>query len=107
METAAQLEQAAGGSGARLELGWAPRTENEEADALSNEDFSKFAAQHRVPVDLTTMKWLYLDRLMKAGVEFDQARQEQRLKHKGLRGRWLAATRRKGVEERLRFRDPW
>ena len=45
-------------------LQWIPRERNEEADALSDFDFTRFPAQHRVEPDLENMNCLVLDELM-------------------------------------------
>ena len=47
-----------------LALSWAPREQNEEADALTNEDFSGFDPMRRVAVQLSDVKWIVLDKMM-------------------------------------------
>jgi hypothetical protein len=47
-----------------LRLGWAPRDQNEEADALTNNDFSAFDLGRRVSVDLSSIDWRVLPRML-------------------------------------------
>ncbi len=70
MEIAAQLEH----RGARLELAWAPRELNQEADALSNGVTSGFDDRLRVDVNLGATPWLILDRILIAGQDFERTR---------------------------------
>ena len=53
-----------------LRAHWLPRLENEEADALTNEDFRHFKAEHRVQVDLNKMGFAVLDSLFKVGEDY-------------------------------------
>jgi hypothetical protein len=46
-----------------LNLEWAPRDQNEEADALTNGDFSLFDTRKRVVADLEEIRWLVLPRM--------------------------------------------
>ena len=47
-----------------LHLGWTPRDQNEEADALTNEEFAAFSMSRRVPVDLAKIKWCVLPQML-------------------------------------------
>jgi hypothetical protein len=47
-----------------LNLGWTPRDQNEEADALTNGDFAAFDKNRRVEVDVSKVKWLILPRML-------------------------------------------
>ena len=100
MELAAQLEQRA----AELFLDWAPRTMNVEADALADGRTDGFNPALRVPVDLSKMQWLVLDRLMAAGVSFQ--RKAADLKERGSCKKAPVAVRR-DKSQRLRAREPW
>ena len=90
---------------ARLEVKWAPREVNEEADALTNEDFGGFATEHRVRVDLGNMGWKVLPDMLEAGKFYYQDLREVReavaRTPGGKRGR------RRTTAESLRVRDPW
>ena len=59
-ELACQMRQ----RGMELSLRWAPREQNEEADALTNEDFTALDPGRRVVVDLQKIKWLVLDDML-------------------------------------------
>ena len=63
MELAAQLEA----RGAELLLDWIPREVNAEADQLANGDTRGFDPALRVHAEVHQIRWLVLDRLMKAG----------------------------------------
>ena len=43
-----------------LHLDWCPRDQNEEADALSNSDFTEFDEKNRVHVNLEKIRWFLL-----------------------------------------------
>ena len=47
-----------------LILGWTPRDQNEEADALTNGDFAAFDKKRRIEVDVSKVKWLILPRML-------------------------------------------
>jgi hypothetical protein len=50
-----------------LHLEWIPREGNQEADDLTNEDFSKFSSELRVPVNPLELPFLVLPEVMKFG----------------------------------------
>ena len=69
----------------RLDLEWVKRDENTIADALSNEDWSEFEAEHREQRRPEEIGWKVLDRLQTRGEELYkeiQALKEQRSKEK-------------------------
>ena len=47
-----------------LNLGWVPRDQNEEADALTNGDFVAFDASRRINVEVAEISWLILPRML-------------------------------------------
>ena len=101
MELAAQLEKL----GLVLDLGWAPREWNAEADALTNGEFGGFAAGNRVAIDLAAVKWEVLPAMLEAGSRF-YAEVKARKEVDPVRA--LPGKRRKrGREEALKTRDPW
>jgi hypothetical protein len=59
-EVAAQLRS----RGMALSLGWTPRDQNEEADALTNSDFTAFDKARRVEIDVAAVDWLILPRML-------------------------------------------
>ena len=58
----------------RLSLSWKPRDENELADALTNQDFSSFSAEHHVNVSFSDLPLSLLRELWATKSDFDQAR---------------------------------
>ena len=65
MELAAQLQE----RGAELRLHWLPRLQNEEADSLTNGDYSRFDKRLRLRFDLWSFQDLVLQDLMRAGMD--------------------------------------
>ena len=102
MELAAQLEA----RGAELLLDWIPREVNSEADRLADGDTRGFDPALRVHAEMRQVKWLVLDRLMKAGAAFHR----ESLRHSSksaaglVQGKWKHRGMRKKA---LREREPW
>ena len=63
MELACQL----GRRRAALHARWIPRLQNEEADALTNEDFRHFSMAMRIPVDLNALPFVVMKELFEVG----------------------------------------
>ena len=63
MELTAQLLQ----QGQMLELNWAPRLQNVEADALSNSDFRGFDEARRIRVHVGSHPWIVLSDMLASG----------------------------------------
>ena len=65
------------GHGAVVPAGHAPirarplRDQNEEADALTNEDFEGFSADNRIEVDVEKLPFIVLGRLLDRAMELD------------------------------------
>ena len=70
MELAAQMEA----KGLRIEMQWAPREHNQEADDLSNGVTSGFVPGLRKLKSFSEIKWVVLDELMRFGLEFHAGR---------------------------------
>jgi hypothetical protein len=70
-----------------LRLTWVSRNDNVEADAITNQDFTLFDSELRVPVKYSDIKWLALDRVLDASKEiFDKVvaqREERKLLKEG------------------------
>lgn len=94
MEAAAQLECR------RLDLSleWIPRTENEEADALSNLQFAGFDPARRIDVPLRDLLFLVLNRLQEDAADFFRIAKSARS---------AAPKSRRGRLAPLRIREPW
>ena len=98
-ELAAQMQA----RGMALNLEWAPRDQNEEADALTNGDFSLFDTQKRVVVDLKEIRWLVLPRMLVVAEGIYEAVQGRKA------GRAPARLEepRPRAKAKLRQREPW
>ena len=86
-----------------LNLGWAPCDQNEEADALTNGDFSQFDLGRRIGVDVEKIGWRILPRMLEVSENIYS--EVQRKKAERVRSPVVvsAAKQNKG----LRQRDPW
>ena len=84
-----------------LNLTWAPRDQNEEADALTNGEYGAFDGSRRVPVELEKISWNILPGMLKAAGEIYDAAKEA----KGQGGESAAGPALK--RGRMRERDPW
>jgi hypothetical protein len=84
-----------------LDLVWAPRLQNEEADALTNADYSGFAEGKRIHMDVASLEFLVMGRLQEVSEHLYQdivARRGSAQK---------AKSARTGPRVRLKARDPW
>ena len=95
-ELATQLDELS----ASLELAWVPRDQNEEADALTNGDFSAFDPERRVEIDVGNLKFKILPQLAKVAEELYRGILERR-------GARPAGAGRRSRPARLKERDPW
>ena len=103
MELAAQLEARS----ATLNLEWAPRYMNEEADALTNGDFSGFDPKLRRSVNWERLPWLHLPDLMQRGAAFYAEMKEARAARRISDAVGPTRKRPRGHASRLRFKEPW
>jgi hypothetical protein len=99
MELAAQCEA----KGIRLELLWTPRLQNEDADALTNSNFSAFDPKRRVEIDLAKLPFRCLPAYMEAGLELYA--QLDVIKQRA--AQVPAAPQQVRKRKRLKDRDPW
>ena len=86
-----------------LSLEWVPRDQNEEADALTNGDFTLFDPARRISVDPTKLEWIVLPRMMEVAENLYKETQAARAASGGP----LPREPRRRPEEVLRRRDPW
>ena len=85
-----------------LDLRWAPRDQNEEADDLTNMEFGRFKASQRIVVDIKQMRWIVLGDLMEKAKDLYQ----EVLAIKSSRQEEGGFSRREKPGKRLRERDP-
>ena len=68
MELAAQLRR----YGMEMDLGWIPRGQNAEADALTNSEFEGFDLEKRITLNFEDLKFLVMDKLMRKAATLDE-----------------------------------
>ena len=83
-----------------LGLEWVPRLQNEEADGLTNEDYTAFSEHNRMDVDLGCLDFKVLPELLKVGEE---------LHHEIVQRRAAKVRKAEGKlkKAKLRVTDPW
>ena len=87
---------------------WVPRDQNEEADALTNEEFSAFDPATRVSVQIGQVKWLILHDMLAISEEIYtgiQARKSAAQEGRAAAMAKLVVRTRPG--DRLRVRERW
>ena len=87
-----------------LSVGWTPRDQNEEADALTNGDYTQFGAANRVRVTIEDVEWLLLPKLMAVASDIYTGVQKRKASRDRSPKRAPPAKKAKGG---LRQRDPW
>ena len=101
MELAAETKK----NRVKAQVEWTPKEFNREADALPIGDTSQFSPELELRVEPHTLKWHVLDRDLEIGVIAERAHDRLR-RSGGLPDRARKQKRRK-LEERLKFKDPW
>ena len=101
MELSAQLEA----RGAELFLEWIPRGSNKEADALADGRFEGFDEKLRVQAEVSKVRWLVLDDLLRAGAAFQKEAAALARRRGGTSAGALRGPRRK--VRKLKEREPW
>ena len=95
-----------------LNLQWAPRDENAEADALTNGDFGEFAEDKRITTPLEDINFAVLPMYMQVAEDLHQqtlaarqrsAQEKQTAKNLTQRNKW----RSKAKQKKLRETQPW
>ena len=82
MELAMQVQV----RGADLRLHWLPRLQNEEADSLTNGDYSRFDSRLCLRFDLKAFKGIIMQDLMRAGMDLYEEVRDSRA-HKNISSR--------------------
>ena len=99
-EVAAQLKARS----MALNLGWTPRDQNEEADALTNGDYSQFSPANRVNLIVEEVAWLLLPKMMQVATDIYESVQRRKASRELSPAQAPASKKAKGG---LRARDPW
>ncbi|CAJ1332305.1 unnamed protein product [Effrenium voratum] len=103
MELAVQL----GELGTTLQLGWTPREQNEEADALTNLDFTLFNPDLRVQLELDELGFKVIPKIMEAATQLDsEIRLEKDKKKKGKEHHDKNLAK-KPQKAEMRWKEPW
>ena len=100
-ELAARLRQ----DNAELQLAWAPRDQNEEADSLTNEHFEDFDEARRIDFNPLAVEWLVLNDMLAVSEEINEVVKQRRSGSE--KGGEAPPSRKRPPGERLRARDPW
>ena len=86
---------------------WTPREQNVEADTLTNSDFLAFDPGKRIAVDLKSLNFRVLDRLMgEAEIMYDQLALDKERSVVAPRPA-VVSGRKRGRAGRLKEVDPW
>ena len=88
-----------------LYLQWIPRDENSEADALTNGDYSAFAAEKRIQVDLEKIRWWVLPEMMATSQQLYE--DIQKGKEKSKKVRLVSFVQRLKRMKKKKEADPW
>jgi hypothetical protein len=88
------------------------REGNQEADDLTNGDFTKFDSRLRMEVDLAKIKWLVLGDVLDWSKEiYDQVVAERNSNHPGgpvkHTEKWATKGKRLSGSQRLKTAQPW
>ena len=95
----AELAKQLRSRGVDLHLAWAPRDQNEAADALTNGAYEEFDSRLRIPVQAGELQFKVLDQYMEAAEALYQATRKERAAP--------AAARPKAKGRKLRDTAPW
>lgn len=102
MELAAQLKA----RGWELDLGWIPRGQNCEADALTNDEFAGFSPELRINKKFEDIEFLVLNDLMKKAGELDQELKMAKTSREAKGDRPMRADLKRKRGE-TKWKDPW
>ncbi|CAJ1386988.1 unnamed protein product [Effrenium voratum] len=103
MELAVQL----GELGTTLQLGWTPREQNEEADALTNLDFSLFNPDLRVRLELDELGFKVIPKIMEAATQLDSEIRLEKDKRKKGKEHHDKNSAKKPKKAEMRWKEPW
>ena len=104
LELSEQLEA----RGSWLKLAWAPRDQNQEADALANDHDHDSSPENRTVLDPCPMEWKVLDSMLAAwGVmveELARIKEAKRIKRAAARE---SRKKKRVTKESLKTQGPW
>ena len=92
-----------------LHLDWLPREKNQEADAITNQDFSAFTPENEIKITPKDIPWIVLPEVLEWARDIYEITEQQKKKRK--EGNFLSKEiwkrRKTAAAERLRTKDPW
>ena len=103
MELACQLERL----GLELDLAWAPRNQNVEADALTNSEFQGFDPSKRVKKELEEVRFVLLQELMEEAAEMNEELKMAKSSKEAKSDRPQQEEKNKKRKGQARWQDPW
>ncbi len=103
MELACQLERL----GLELDLAWAPRNQNVEADALTNAEFQDFDPSKRIQKELEDVKFVLLQELMEEAAEMNEELKMAKSSKEAKDDRPQREEKSKKRKGQARWQDPW
>ena len=103
MELACQLERI----GLELDLAWAPRNQNVEADALTNSEFQGFKESKRIRKELEEVKFILLHDLMQEAAEMNEELKLAKSSKEAKGDRPEREEPQKKRKGQTRWQDPW
>ena len=103
MELACQLERI----GLELDLAWAPRNQNVEADALTNSEFQGFNESKRIRKELEEVKFILLHELMQEAAEMNEELKLAKSSKEAKGDRPEREEPQKKRKGQTRWQDPW
>jgi hypothetical protein len=89
-----------------LNLQWVKREDNSQADALTNQDYSLFKAEHRLGGSFADIKWKRLDAIMQASQELYMRIAEQRKRATPVTSTPVERKNKKKTRS-MKWTDPW
>ena len=90
----------------KLDLAWVPRLQNEEADALTNQQYESFDPRLEVKLDLERIDWIVLKKMSGVAEDIYTRLNDMKTERKAALEQHAAPQKRR-PEDRLRHRDPW
>ena len=103
MELACQLERL----GLEMDLAWAPRNQNVEADALTNSEFQDFCPEKRIKKELEDVEFVLLHELMQEAAEMNEELKMARSSKEAKGDRPEREEPQRKRKGQTRWQDPW
>ena len=102
-----ELAVEVGEMGTTLQLAWTPREQNEEADALTNLDFTLFNPDLRVQLELDELGFKVIPKIMEAAMQLDAEIRLKKDKKKKVQEHSSKNAAKKPKKAEMRWKEPW